>query len=41
LTLSIWRYSKVAALLLLPYLLWVTIAAVLNYQVVQLNGPFG
>jgi translocator protein len=41
LTLSIQRYSKTAALLLLPYLLWVTIAAGLNYHVVQLNGPFG
>jgi translocator protein len=35
------RYSKAVALLLLPYLIWVTIAGVLNYQVVQLNGPFG
>jgi translocator protein len=35
------RYSKLASLLLLPYLVWVTIAGVLNYQVVQLNGPFG
>jgi translocator protein len=24
-----------------PYLVWVTIAGVLNYEVVQLNGPFG
>ena len=35
------RFSKGAALLLLPYLIWVTIAGVLNWQVVQLNGPFG
>lgn len=35
------RFSKGAAALLLPYLAWVTIAGVLNYQVVQLNGPFG
>lgn len=41
LTLSIRRYSQAAALLLLPYLLWVSIATVLNYEVVQLNGPFG
>ncbi len=34
------RFSKIAALLLAPYLIWVTIAGVLNYQVVQLNGPF-
>jgi translocator protein len=35
------RFSKVAALLLVPYLVWVTIAGALNWQVVQLNGPFG
>jgi translocator protein len=35
------RFAKLAALLLLPYLAWVTTAGVLNYQVVQLNGPFG
>lgn len=34
------RFSKAAALLLLPYLVWVTTAGVLNWQVVQLNGPF-
>jgi translocator protein len=34
------RFSKISALLLVPYLLWVTIAGALNYQVVQLNGPF-
>jgi translocator protein len=35
------RFSRGAALLLTPYLIWVTIAGVLNYQVVELNGPFG
>ncbi len=35
------RFSKTASLLLLPYLIWVTIAGALNYQVIQLNGPFG
>jgi translocator protein len=35
------RFSKLSALLLVPYLVWVTTAGVLNYQVVQLNGPFG
>jgi len=35
------RFSKWSALLLVPYLIWVTIAGALNYQVVQLNGPFG
>lgn len=34
------RFSKGAAALLLPYLAWVTVAGVLNYQVMQLNGPF-
>lgn len=29
-----------AALLLLPYLLWVSFAAVLNRAIVRLNGPF-
>jgi tryptophan-rich sensory protein len=35
------RFSKGAALLLMPYLAWVTTAGVLNLHVVQLNGPFG
>jgi len=35
------RFSKWSAFLLVPYLVWVTIAGTLNYQVVQLNGPFG
>jgi translocator protein len=35
------RYAKTAALLLLPYLIWVGVAAALNYQVVMLNRPFG
>lgn len=35
------RFSKISGLLLLPYLIWVSIAGALNYQVVQLNGPFG
>lgn len=35
------RFSKGAAALLVPYLIWVTIAGALNWQVVQLNGPFG
>lgn len=33
--------SRRAALLLLPYLVWVGIAAALNWEVVRLNGPFG
>lgn len=35
------RYSKQSALLFLPYLVWVTFAAALNWAVVELNGPFG
>ena len=35
------RFSRSAALLLVPYLAWVTFAAALNWEVVQLNAPFG
>lgn len=35
------RFSTLAALLLIPYLVWVTIAAMLNYRLLQLNGPRG
>jgi tryptophan-rich sensory protein len=34
-------YSTLAALLLTPYLTWVTFAAVLNLTIVRLNPPFG
>jgi tryptophan-rich sensory protein len=34
------RYSRNSALLLAPYIVWVTIAGVLNWQVIQLNGAF-
>jgi tryptophan-rich sensory protein len=37
----LWRYARVAALLLVPYLAWVSAAALLNWQIVELNGPFG
>jgi benzodiazapine receptor len=30
-----------AAWLLVPYILWVSIATVLNWTIVRLNGPFG
>ena len=36
----IYSRSILASLLMVPYLIWVSIAAVLNYQVVLLNGPF-
>ena len=35
------RYSRTAALLLVPYLLWVSFASTLNWATVRLNGPFG
>ncbi len=34
------RYSKLAGLLLLPYLIWVSFAGTLNWHVIELNGPF-
>lgn len=35
-----WRISRPAAALLLPYLAWVSFAAMLNRAIVELNGPF-
>ncbi|MGP1281502.1 MAG: TspO/MBR family protein [Parasphingopyxis sp.] len=35
------RYSRLAAVLLLPYLVWVSLAGALNWEVVRLNSPFG
>jgi tryptophan-rich sensory protein len=35
------RSSRVASLLLLPYLAWVTFAGCLNFAVLRLNGPTG
>ena len=35
-----WRRSMLAAVLLLPYLGWVTFAGYLNMTIVRLNGPF-
>lgn len=34
------RRSRPAALLLIPYLLWVSFAGWLNWEIVRLNGPF-
>ena len=34
------RHSRLAAWLLVPYLAWVTVAGALNWQIVELNGPF-
>jgi tryptophan-rich sensory protein len=35
--LAFWRVSRVAALLLLPYLAWTTFAATLNFSIWRLN----
>ncbi|WP_439544704.1 TspO/MBR family protein [Sandarakinorhabdus sp.] len=35
-----WRVSRPASLLLLPYLAWVSFAAMLNRAIVELNSPF-
>ena len=35
------RISKLSTLLILPYLVWVSIAAELNATILHLNGPFG
>lgn len=37
----LWPTAKRASLLLVPYLVWVSTAALLTYEVVRLNGPFG
>lgn len=37
----IWRRSIPGAILILPYLGWVTFAGYLNMTIVKLNGPFG
>jgi benzodiazapine receptor len=34
------RANNKAALLLIPYLAWVSFASVLNWKIVQLNAPF-
>ena len=35
------RHSRTGTLLLIPYLVWVSVAAFLNWEVVSMNGPFG
>ncbi|AHE55368.1 TspO/MBR family protein [Sphingomonas sanxanigenens] len=38
---GLWPISHLASLLIVPYLLWVSFASVLNYTIVRLNQPFG
>ena len=40
LIITLYRSSILASLLLVPYLVWVGVAAALNFEVVALNGPF-
>jgi len=37
---GLWPISKLAALLNLPYLIWVSVAGALNWANVVMNGPF-
>ena len=41
LVVGLYRLDGRSSLLLLPYLVWVTFAGVLNYHIVVLNAPFG
>ena len=40
LIIALWRTSRTASLLLLPYLAWVSFASVLTWAITALNGPF-
>ena len=35
-----WSFSKPAALFITPYIIWVSLAILLNLGTVRLNGPF-
>ena len=37
---GLWRESRWASVLVVPYLIWVSAAGVLNHDTVILNGPF-
>ena len=37
---ALWPLSRKASTLLMPYALWVAVAAALNLETVELNGPF-
>ena len=41
LVVGLWPISHLGSALIVPYLLWVSFAAFLNYTIVRLNGPFG
>jgi benzodiazapine receptor len=40
LVLGLWRVSRASACLNVPYLAWVSLAGLLNWQNIVLNGPF-
>lgn len=40
LVLGLWRLSRLASAMIVPYLVWVTIAGFLNVATIELNGPF-
>jgi tryptophan-rich sensory protein len=41
LVLGLRGYGRIASWLNVPYLLWVSVAGLLNWQTIVLNGPFG
>ena len=40
LILGLWRISKMSSVMLLPYLVWVSVAGFLNAATIELNGSF-
>jgi len=41
LVIVLWPLDRLASVLILPYLSWVTFAATLNRTIIRLNAPFG
>lgn len=37
---ALWRCSRLASCLMIPYLVWVSVAAILTKEIAALNGPF-
>jgi tryptophan-rich sensory protein len=35
-----WGLSRQASLLMMPYIVWVSVAILLNLETIRLNGPF-